>query len=413
MLKTLEKIYAVIALLFLSGGLIPTDLAQGEQDPTYIRAQIIGQVCVFSILAILCFIRWRPVMRGALAAGWPLALCGLAVLSAGWSLDPSFTLRRSVILLATTVFGVYLASCFEWDEQLNAFGWMVVLAVFGSYVIVALFPDYGISHDLHWGSWRGLFPHKNLLGLYMVFGILLMGFARPKSVPRWLRFATLIGAAGLLILSGSATAVAVAIVCLGAYPLIYMLDMKRRRTLPLWVPILPLFGFVAVFVYLNSSKVLELLGRDSTLTGRAQLWAVALSAIPDRLWFGHGYSAFWHMATFESTGALITATTHAHNGFLDLCLDLGLVGLSIFVISAIVFARRSLALLRSDELAAAKWPLIFLFLFVAYNVTESSMLRTHTFMWIPFISIYSALALMPSDATAEESESVMVAEYSA
>jgi exopolysaccharide production protein ExoQ len=413
MLKTFEKFYAVIGLLFLAGGLIPTEIAQGEQDPAYIHSQIIGQVCVFSIIAVLLLVRWRSVLRGVTAAAWPLLLCGLAILSTEWSLDHMFTLRRGIILLATTLFAVYLASHFDWEEQLDAFGWMTVVAVFGSYVLIVFFPDYGVSHDLHWGNWKGLFPHKNLLGLYMAFGILLMVFGRPGGLPKWLRIATLLGAIGLLVFSGSATALVSLLVCFALYPLVYLFGLRGKRTLPLWVPMLPLFISAGLFALLNSSRLLELLGRDSTFTGRADLWRIAISAIHDDPWLGHGYSIFWHTVTTESTGVLISATTHAHDGYLDLCIDLGFVGLLVFVIGFLLFAKRAFTMLSNKSTAASKWPLIFLTLFATYNIAESSLLRTHTFMWIPFVSIYTALALMPSEARVEVTEPEMVPEYSA
>jgi exopolysaccharide production protein ExoQ len=412
MLKTLEKIYAVIALLFLAGGMIPTDMVQGETSPAYTRALIIGQLCVFGILAVLASVHWRKMLHGVRSAFWPLILSGMAVASAAWSLDPAFTLRRAVLLLASTLFAIFLASCFEWEEQFDIFALTTVLAVFGSYLLVALLPNYGVSHDMHWGNWKGLFPHKNVMGLYMGFGILLLCFAKPRGLPKWLRIATIIGAAGLLIFSGSITALVATLFCFAAYPLVRLFIVKRKNTLPLWIPILPLFVLAGLFLVLNSDSILALLGRDSTLTGRPQLWAVSRTAIREYPIFGHGYSAFWHMATFESTGVAIAPTTHAHDGYLDLCLDLGLVGLFIFAISFFTMVKRALAALQEKSIDASKWPVIFLLFFSAYNITESCILRPHTFLWVPYVSVYVFLALAEAKQPSAEYESALIPDYS-
>jgi exopolysaccharide production protein ExoQ len=412
MLKTFEKFYAVIGLLFLAGGLIPSDITQGEQSPAYAHALIIGQLCVFAILAILASVHWRKMLPGVRSALWPMILISMAIASTAWSLDPMFTLRRAIILLASTIFAVYLASRFEWDEQFDIFALTTVLAVLGSYLLVVFFPNYGISHDLHWGNWKGLFPHKNVMGLYMGFGILLLCFAKPRGVPKWLRIATVIGAGVLLIFSGSITALVATLFCFAAYPLVRLLTVKRKNTLPLWIPILPLFVLVGLFVMLNSDGILALLGRDSTLTGRAQLWAVARNAIREYPIFGHGYSAFWHMATFESTGVEIAATTHAHDGYLDLCLDLGFVGLFLFAVSFFTMAKRAFALLREESIDASKWPVIFLLFFSAYNVTESCILRPHTFLWVPYVSVYVFLALTEAKQPSAEYEAALIPDYS-
>ena len=81
--------------------------------------------------------------------------------------------------------------------------------------------------------------------------------------------------------------------------------------------------------------MLQLLHRDEGLTGRLNLWNAVLLAISKRLWLGYGFNAFWQGMKGES-GYVLTAVgwapKYAHNGFLDLVLDLGLLGLLVFAI---------------------------------------------------------------------------------
>src|SRR5262249_13679785 len=152
------------------------------------------------------FAHWHSVREGIKAAFWPLALCGFAVLSAGWSDDPFFSARRAFILLLTTLFAVYLGSCFSLQEHVNFFGWLFVFSVVGSVVVIAVAPQFGISHDLHEGALKGMFSHKNLLGRQMAFGILTLLIGKPARIPRWLCYGCLLLAFLLLLFSRSAGA---------------------------------------------------------------------------------------------------------------------------------------------------------------------------------------------------------------
>jgi O-antigen ligase len=82
----------------------------------------------------------------------------------------------------------------------------------------------------------------------------------------------------------------------------------------------------------------ELLGffdRDPTLSARTLIWNyVIVSKIPAHPYLGYGKGTFWSSdiltSGFESAANHIPS--HAHNGFLDLILEVGLIGFSIFLI---------------------------------------------------------------------------------
>ncbi len=128
----------------------------------------------------------------------------------------------------------------------------------------------------------------------MAFGILLLFFTRPAGIPTWLRNATIAGAALLLLFSGSATPLVATTVFLVAFPLLHVARIKTKRTLPLWVPLLPFFICLALVVVTGSALILEAVGRTSrTLTGRTPLWAAVVDASQVRPWLGYGYAIFW------------------------------------------------------------------------------------------------------------------------
>jgi hypothetical protein len=61
-------------------------------------------------------------------------LVGIALASAIWTVAPDITLRRSLLLLGTTLFGIYLAMRYSLREQLQLLSWALGLVILLSIV---------------------------------------------------------------------------------------------------------------------------------------------------------------------------------------------------------------------------------------------------------------------------------------
>jgi exopolysaccharide production protein ExoQ len=141
----------------------------------------------------------------------------------------------------------------------------------------------------------------------------------------------------------------------------------------------------------NSDAALTLLGRDSTLTGRTQLWHECMVSILKRPMLGYGFDAFWRGMIGES--ARVTLAVHwlvptAHNGALQLWLDLGAVGLTLFVVAFAVYTAKSLRFYLSNESHLRAWPLAYLAFVFFYNFTEVTELEQNNI----FTMLLAALA---------------------
>jgi exopolysaccharide production protein ExoQ len=89
-----------------------------------------------------------------------------------------------------------------------------------------------------------------------------------------------------------------------------------------------------LFVALFPDSVLELAGKDPTLTGRTELWDLVIDKIYERPLFGWGYSAFWEMANplaVEISAKVRWLVPHAHNGLLEMLLEVGVVGALLII----------------------------------------------------------------------------------
>jgi O-antigen ligase len=409
LLRAFEQIYLVIGLIYFAGGFFTSHIAEGDvsQRQNSDLPKILLQLGLFATLALLIAIHWKLVLPGLRSAGWVLFLCAVAISSAAWSSDIVFTFRRAIILYIMTIFAVYLGSRFDWDEALDIIGWASTVVVLASLFAVVFFPDYGISQDKHAGDWIGLFVHKNILGLQMIVAILTFAAGKPAILPSWIRGVLLALSGTVLIFSHSATSwIALAFV-LTLYPFLHLVRLNRRSAVFLGVVSLPVILCVAAFLTINYVSILESLGRNATLTGRVPLWAAVMDSIRLKPWFGYGYAAFWRQLGGDSQSVITKVrwfAPHAHNGYLDLWLDLGLLGLTLFACGLVAAFRRAIEVFQFSSNRAERWPLLFLSLFFVYNCAESHLMRLLSTLWIPYVSTYVALTLMLAQADGKQPE---------
>ena len=80
---------------------------------------------------------------------------------------------------------------------------------------------------------------------------------------------------------------------------------------------------------------MDLLGKDATLTGRTELWYFVNIFISQRPLLGWGFGAFWsqtNSAANEISMNLGWSIPEAHNGLLELLLEVGVIGTSLFAL---------------------------------------------------------------------------------
>jgi O-antigen ligase len=141
--------------------------------------------------------------------------------------------------------------------------------------------------------------------------------------------------------------------------------------------------------------VLGILHRDTTLTGRTELWHAIFLSVAKHPWLGYGFNAFW-MAEGESSTISEQVNwfaKDAHNGFLGVVLDTGLLGLSILLAGYVVFWRRALGLMRRTTGVVPIWLCTYLAFMLFYNLTETAILDQNNIFWILYTSTAVCLSL--------------------
>ena len=413
--EILEKGFVVLALLLYAGAVLQLVRLQGvggELSVDVLSGDPLLRYSYIAIYVITFFLllqRWQGFIYFATRDKLLLLLVGIAVVSVFWSVQPDVTLPRSAALLGTTLFGVYLATRFSLREQLLLVAWTLGISVLASLLFIVALPSYAEFADFRGSAIRGAFIHKNSLGRVMALAamVFLLFFLSDRRY-RWVTGVGFGLSVGLLLLSRSATALVVFLVLLFLLPLYKGLRWRYGSLVPVLIAGVGLCGGIVMWLSGSEQNALSTVGRDVTLTGRTQLWAAVLDMIWQHPWLGYGYGAFWlgwqgeaaHIGLAliypQYVNPISGIPPHAHNGFLDLWLDLGLLGLSVFALGFLLAVSRALAWLKSSNAAEGYWPLVYLSFALLFSMTESTTLRLNSMFWVLYVSTLLSTFVKPA-----------------
>jgi exopolysaccharide production protein ExoQ len=393
-----EKSFTVIMLFYTAGAVVP--LLSGADDPQIALqtnpVDLAVKAILYSVAFFLLALRWRTYVEGAWRIKWILVPVLIAALSVVWSQHPLLTLRGAAVLVATTAFGIYFGVRYTIAQQLRLLAWAFSFAVVASFCFVIFLPMYGIDQGVTLGDWRGVFVQKNGLAEAMVFAFFVFLFVRPRSrLP--LRWVGIAASLALLFLSGSATGIVVCFAMLAILPLYRLAKARFTLVIPVILCVSLLVAGSLLIVQSNPAEAFELVNRSPDLTGRTELWNAVLHSISKRPWLGYGFSAFWEGTTGES-GSVLDAigypVGYSHNGFLDVLVQLGILGLVTFAAGYLLLWRRAFALLSRAPGSAPIWLCTILVFILLYNITEGvGILEQNSIYWVLYIT--TAIGLFP------------------
>jgi O-antigen ligase len=312
----------------------------------------------------------------------------LAPLSFLWSIDPAASLLRSITLI--TIFLVAFAiSVAGWHrqrfQQVATPPLMLILLI--SLAVGMIFPDriteIGIDISQK-GAWHGITHSKNEFGM-------MSSMATIICANRWLAregrtYWAVAGTAAAftcLILSRSNTSLFATILGVLSMVLVMRVPIIRRRfsthVVVAFAATILLYELVIQNVIpgvnVLLAPVMSLTGKDTTFSARTVIWDVVKQHIEAAPYLGTGYGAYW-VGPFPSSPSYVFVPlmyfypTEAHNGYLDVVNDLGLLGLMCVLAFLFWYMRQALQLMRFDRSQAALY-LALLFQEMVMNMSES------------------------------------------
>jgi len=343
-----------------------------------------------AFVAILAF----PVIRGMQATivrlvasdVLLLGICGLAALSILWSPLPTATFPEVVALGLTIVVAAYLAARFDARTLAVLLFTAMVMAAALSMLATFTQPELG-RHEggPHLGIPRGLYEHKNVLGLTMGIGavpgtlLVLDGLIHRRrwTIPATVGLALIIAALWMSDSRMAQVSYAFSLMVTLGFSLLRRGPDRLAEIAGGALGVIPpgLTGLLVSGVIMPMST---LFGRGHTMFARLEIWSAVFDVLGKRYWLGLGFESFWvdgapTRQTVETTVGWEVPT--AHNGYIEIILGIGLIGLLLFSAHLVRTCIASARLAQRTRRLATLGPIMILALIVAINLAESHLLE--------------------------------------
>ncbi|WP_020179870.1 O-antigen ligase family protein [Methylopila sp. M107] len=383
--------------------------AQRVDGSSLDRIAVLG---LFALALAALAANWRATLEMAprnLLLGCLVLFCLASTL---WSDHPDLTIRRAILLvmLATVAAGAAAGV-----ENLRRFHTLLFVTLFAIVLLnlaaTVAAPGYSIT-DI---GIRGFYSQKNVAGVVAMIAAVTaatwtLGASDRRSV--MLGLAALVPILAFLMLTRSKTSimlVALAFLVMGAVWLAERLG-PRVIALAAAAAAVSAAALVAAFVAtdFDAARFTALFTPDASFTGRDQLWRFAIDRSLERPLLGHGYGAFWDVGPGADPllrvdpgswlgDVEIGTINQAHNGYLELWLQVGLPAMVmaalLVLLTAIVAAKRFFV---DAAPAGDRWMIVLmgtiLVLHLLHNLSEASLLMRG----LPFCNVVLLMLLIAS-----------------
>lgn len=313
----------------------------------------------------------RPEVQWRRLPWFALLYVAWAVASLLWSAYPSATALTLVLLLSTTVQAMFVGSVLTWRELVRAIAsalkWILGLSilfelwvslVWGGPILPGFVRPTPGAHDdpiVYWsrdnlfdgGRIQGLFGNANPLAYTALLAMIVFAVRLASRAPRRvLLVGWFLVALFLFVRAGSATAwlsAAAVVVVLAAALLMRTVRRPGGRTrYYLAYAAVALGGLTTL--WLLRERIFAALGRSADLTGRERIWAAVWQRAIERPWHGWGFCTPWVPSEPHFEGWIVDhgeTVMQAHNMWLDVFLQLGVIGVALIALTMLAFVWRS------------------------------------------------------------------------
>lgn len=290
-----------------------------------------------------------------------IAFVAITILSLAWSDYTAWTAIGIVLNLMAVVAGAALAIALTRTEVLWALGtalrfalglsllFELVVAVIIRHPILPWWENFG-TEKIHAADYwsrdllftgkqiQGVMGNSNLLGFVALLGLIVFAIQlASRTVTKiWGIFWIVVAVACIALTRSATVTIALGIVAVAAIILL-LLRAQRGGRGRLVVSILSIAFVVAAGIggFVFRVKVFELLGKNGTLTGRTGIWTNVIALASQRPIQGWGWVGYWNpfVKPFTSSKFNLGGVQYlqAHDAWLDVWFQIGIVGLIVFV----------------------------------------------------------------------------------
>jgi exopolysaccharide production protein ExoQ len=290
------------------------------------------------------------------------------------------SLSKVIILLGTCLYSLSLIKRYSFTVMLKIT--LLVCIIINTLTLIYMYFEPALAFEDYNGKaiLSGTFPNKNNFATYVLFSIIVsLSFLKTTNVKfyRIIGLFTIVSSIGFLLISGSVTSLITLIVIVTIF---FINNLLNRRLNIVYMGILINF-VVYLIINLNSifgDIIYDLFERDITLTGRTFIWDAIITQVGGGLIFGYGYGTFWGFNPILENNIISNYSNNiggvtvqgAHNGFLELMLQIGIIGVLLLVFILILSGNKLKKIKQSIIYTFSSFYLIYILM---YFITERSL----------------------------------------
>ena len=366
---------------------------------------VLAEMILWSILAI--FSVWALVTNNLLSEfikslriNWYifpfLIFSGISIF---WSTSWDISLYRWLVLLFIIIVGGFIGvsnNIQEVIKYLSIFGLFILLL---SGFLVLFLPGIGVmNYHIIQGAWKGLYWHKNQLGLIVSFINLLFLIKLINSISihekRKFSWGILYLISLLFIYKSDSVAAYFTTLLIHGVILIALIWLKIRKKIRSYHYFFILITIVVVLLilFLNIDTVFSIFNRNSTLTGRIPMWSYLYNTyIVQRPIGGYGFNAFWYdearRVAVQQAAGYPDPIVISDNGFIDLFVNTGFIGLFLFLVFYFCAWWRSIKYAWKATNINGFFPMIFMAYTLIANISWSLLFENESFVMLIMITL--------------------------
>jgi exopolysaccharide production protein ExoQ len=350
-------------------------------------------VFIFLLLAALGVLLARSARVGPLLRKNVLVLLffSLCAVSTIWSDFPFVAFKRFIKAIGDlTMVLIILTESDPWAALKRLFTRLGFLLFPLSVLFIKYYPAIGRRLTMSWTLDRtGVTTQKNELGLdCMMYGVFFLWMivsvyrerANPSRRRRLLAYGTIIAMIIWLLNQCRSTTSIVGFVSAGI--VMWLASRPSRKPAVVHLLVLGLLGIAITALFFDpGGGMVGTLGKDPTLTGRTEIWGLVLGLHTNPL-IGTGFESFWLGPRLEKMRTAMPnfPVNEAHNGYLEVYLNLGWTGICFIAILLVTGYKRIISGIRRHPEKASLF-LGFFLCTLFYSFTEAAF-RMLTVAWV-------------------------------
>ena len=257
-----------------------------------------------------------------------------------------------------------------------------------------------------WGRVTGPFHHANdfsaylSLVLFFFIGMLPHVFRRMNGKARWFYGG---GSVLLLVCLLWTYARGAWLAVLATLFLMVLLRKSRNMFLLLVLGVALVLALSPAMLKVRFASLADL--KDGTLTERRLLWEESLEMIRQRPWLGFGVNTYSKVEPYFKSNKVYTDNQYAHNGYLQMAAETGLLGLGSFLLLLSVFFSETARVLPKSKDAflksAALSVLLGIVSFLIHSATDTDLqsLRLVSAFWLSMGLTWAAVRILESSGS--------------